>query len=459
MKLAITLSLVTLSLSKGGAGSRRHPEPVTLSLSKGEGCCSCAGHARRIAWGMRRFLIGVAAGGVLGYAFVRTREALAERSEPAPPLAPDPKAYGALRRSLMLGGMARSLAALACAAFVLGPLVEWNPASESDAERKEDANAKPEPRLRRMALVAGFVTASAALDLPADYVEGLVLERRYGLSKQTDRDWLVERAKGFGLSLAVALPLIELLAFAVEKLPRSWPAVATAGSFPLLVLANVVVPTFVAPLFNDFTPIEGEFADRVRELAARFGAGDATLLRVDMSRQTEKANAYVTGLLGTKRIVIGDTLLDRFEPDETIFVVAHELGHYVKGDVWRGVALGMAAAGFVFFGGRALADRPGRSLADTAGLARLFFAMSLLGSLAGPPLSAFSRSREREADRFALEATKDGASGAAAFSRLRDRNLAEDEQPKWMEVLFSSHPSLRSRIARLELSARSTAGS
>jgi len=140
-------------------------------------------------------------------------------------------------------------------------------------------------------------------------------------------------------------------------------------------------------------------------------------------------------------------------------VVAHELGHYVKGDVWRGVALGMAAAGFVFFGGRALADRPSRSLADTAGLARLFFAMSLLGSLAGPPLSAFSRSREREADRFALEATKDGASGAAAFSRLRDRNLAEDEQPKWMEVLFSSHPSLRSRIARLELSARSTAGS
>jgi Zn-dependent protease with chaperone function len=408
---------------------------------------------------MRRFLIGLAGGAALGYIAIRTREALAVLRDPPPRAEPDPKAYGALRRSLMLGGMARSLAALGCAAFVLGPLVEWNPRSESGAGRGPGANARPEPRLRRMALIAGFVTVSAALDLPADYVEGLVLERRYGLSKQTDRDWLAERAKSFGLSLAVALPLIELLAFAVEKLPRSWPAVATAGSFPLLVLANVVVPTFVAPLFNDFTPIEGEFAERVRELATRFGAGDATLLRVDMSRQTEKANAYVTGLLGTKRIVIGDTLLDRFEPDETIFVVAHELGHYVKGDVWRGVALGMAAAGFVFFGGRALAERPGRSLASTAGLARLFFAMSLLGSVAGPPLSAFSRSRERAADRFALEATNDGASGAAAFTRLRDRNLAEDEQPKWMEVLFSSHPSLRSRIERLKLSARSTASS
>jgi Zn-dependent protease with chaperone function len=226
--------------------------------------------------------------------------------------------------------------------------------------------------------------------------------------------------------------------------------VATAGSLPLLVLANVLVPTFIAPLFNTFTPIEGEFATRVRELAARFGAGDAALLRVDMSKQTEKANAYVTGLLGTKRIVIGDTLLDRFEPEETIFVVAHELGHYVTGDVWRGVGLGTLAAAAIFFGSRTLADRPGKPLASAAGLARLFFAMSLLGTLAGPPLAAFSRAREREADRFALAATADGKSGAAAFTRLRERNLAEDEQPRWMEVLFSSHPSLRSRIARLK---------
>ena len=161
----------------------------------------------------------------------------------------------------------------------------------------------------------------------------------------------------------------------------------------------------------------------------------------------------MTGLLGTKRIVIGDTLLDRFEPDETIFVVAHELGHYVKGDVWRGVALGMLAAAFVFFGGRSVAGGDERELANGAGLARLFFAMSLLGTLAGPPLAAFSRGRERAADRFAIDATNDAASGAAAFTRLRERNLAEDEQPKWMELLFSSHPSLRSRIARLEAAA------
>lgn len=386
---------------------------------------------------MRRFLIGLATGAVLAYAGIRAQEAYAALRSPAPPLEADPKAYGALRRALMLAGMGRSLGALAVTAYLLGPLVE---VPDGDTE----------PRARRMGLVAAFMIASSLLDLPVDYVEGIVLERRYALSKQTDRVWLEDQGKGLGLTLAVALPLVELLSFAARRMPRTWPLIATFGSVPLLVLANVVVPTFIAPLFNTFEPIEGEFAGRVRELAARFGAGDARLLRVDMSKQTEKANAYVTGLLGTKRIVIGDTLLDRFEPDETIFVVAHELGHYVKGDVWRGVGLGTLAAAFVFFGSNALASRAERPIDTTAGLARLFFAMSLLGTLAGPPLSAFSRARERAADRFALAATNDGAAGAAAFTRLRERNLAEDEQPRWMEVLFSSHPSLRSRIERLE---------
>jgi Zn-dependent protease with chaperone function len=389
---------------------------------------------------MRRFLIGLAGGAVLGYSWIRTREALAELREHGPVVGSDPKAYGALRRALMLAGMARSLATLGFIAYAIGPLFEPGPGAR-------------EGRARRLGLVAIGLCVSALLELPADYVEGVALERRYGLSKQTDAAWLADYAKGSALTLAVGLPLIELLALAVDRAPRAWPLLATAASLPLLVLANVVAPTFIAPLFNQFDPIEGEFANEIRALAARFGAGDATLLRVDMSRQTEKANAYVTGLFGTKRIVIGDTLLDRFEPRETLFVVAHELGHYVAGDVWRAVGVGVAAAAFVFFTGRGIAERPGRQLGSAAGLARLSFAMSLSGTLAGPLLSAFSRSRERAADVFALDATHDAGAGAAAFRRLRERNMAESEQPKWMEVLFSSHPSLRSRIERLETAA------
>jgi STE24 endopeptidase len=385
---------------------------------------------------MRGFFIGLTSGAVLGYVAVRTQEALAEAREHAPQLEPDPRAYGALRRALMLAGMGRSLAVLAIAAYALGPRLE--------------PKGEREPRSRRMAIVAAGLTAATVLELPVDYVEEIALERRYGLTKQSDGAWLADRAKSAAVTLGIAVPLIELLATAIERAPRAWPVVATAASFPLLVLANVVAPTFIAPLFNRFEPLQSELTGDIRALATRYGAGDATILRVDMSRQTEKANAYVTGLLGTKRIVIGDTLIDRFEPAETLFVVAHELGHYVNRDVWRGVSLGTFAAALVFFGARAIAERAGRPLASGSGLARLFFGFSLVGTLVGPPLAAFSRARERAADTFALEATGDGSAGAAAFERLRERNLAEDQQPKWMELLFSSHPSLHSRIARLK---------
>ncbi len=381
--------------------------------------------------------MGTAGGFALGYCATRAFEALGDLRRPQHDLAPDPKGYGRLRRRLMLAGIARSLAELGAIAY--GPAAS--------------ALAPPEggePRARRIALIATGLAISAALDVPTSYTEGYVLERRYGLTKQKGRDWAVDHAKGFAISTAVSLPLLELLATAIAKAPRTWPAIATAGALPLLVLANVLFPNVIAPMFNTFEPIEGSLEEKIRELAGRYGAGDAKILRVDMSKQTEKANAYVTGLFGSKRIVIGDTLLRDFAEDETLFVVAHELGHYVTRDVWRSVAAGTAAAAFVFFGARAIAGRDGTDLGSTLGLARTFFAASLLALAVGPVISAFSRSRERAADGFALEATHAPQSGVNAFRRLRDKNMAEDEQPRWMELLFSSHPSLKSRIERLE---------
>ncbi len=372
-----------------------------------------------------------------GYTLQRTIETVDDIRRPAPLLEPDPAEYGRQRRAFMLASIGRSLATLGFAAYGLG-------------SRLEPADGSPEPRARRVALIAAAFAGSSLLDFPVDYIESYVLERRWGLSKQSASAWASEQLKGTAISALVTFPLIEALASIIEAAPSAWPAIATAGSVPLLVLANVIAPTFIAPLFNTFAPIRGELEERIRELAARYGAGDATILRVDMSRQTEKANAYVTGVLGTRRIVIGDTLLENFEERETLFVVAHELGHYVYKDVWRAVALGTLAAGAVFFGGNALAAKRDRSLATAAGIGRLFFNGSLVTLLAGPLLAAFSRSRERAADRFAVKATGDAQAGVDAFSRLRRRNLAEDEQPKWMEVLFSSHPSLKSRIAELQ---------
>jgi STE24 endopeptidase len=224
-----------------------------------------------------------------------------------------------------------------------------------------------------------------------------------------------------------------LFGIAVRHAPRRWPLWASIGVFPLFVIGNVIVPLYVMPLFNRFEPVTGSLEARLRALATRYGVGDAAILRMDMSRQTRKANAFVTGIGHTHRIVLGDTLIGAFPEGETEFVVAHELGHYVNKDTWRLIAFGeVLAIALFFFSYRAISKEEREELRYR------------------PLLFAFSRSREWAADRFALEATRDARGGAAAFRRLRDQNLADDDPPQWYEFFFSSHPSLRSRIAALE---------
>jgi STE24 endopeptidase len=381
---------------------------------------------------VKRILIGLCAGFTCGYFAVRAIEAAADLRRPQPPIEADPAAYGRLGRERMLAGIARSAALFSWLAFDVVPRVEGTPS-----------------RGKRVALVAAGLALDGLLGTPVDYAEDFVVERRYGLSDQSREAWLTDRAKGVAVSIAIAVPLVEALCAIIGRAPRSWPILATAGAVPLLILANLVAPLYIAPLFNTFEPIEGELEARLRALAARYGVGDAEILRVDMSKQTRKANAYVTGLFNTHRIVVGDTLIANFEPNETEFVVAHELGHYVSKDTWRFVALGTAAAGLLFFGSRSLAG-DAAPLTSVTGLTRLLFSATLLSLALTPAMAAYSRSRERAADRFALAATNDARGGAAAFARLRDQNLAEDEPPKWVELLFSSHPPIRSRIEALQ---------
>ncbi|GAC1421130.1 MAG: hypothetical protein NVSMB5_14110 [Candidatus Velthaea sp.] len=380
----------------------------------------------------------MATGSTIGYAAVRLVQALRDRRAPLGPVADrEASAYAAARRGLMLAGIGRSTASLAVSAFVVAdPL---------------DRVLQPLPRLLRgPAFVVALTILDTLRDWPADYVESHVMERRYGMSDQSAGAWAKDHLKGALVGLLVASVLAVLGDVVVRRAPRTWPYLAIGITPALLALANVIAPTFIMPLFNKYTPLEGDLERRIRALAERYGVGNASILRFDMSRQTKKANAFVTGVFGTERIAIADTLLEHFEDDETLFVVAHELGHYVRRDPWISIGLGTAFLGATILAGNSALRASGRPMETAADGTRFAFYASLVATLGSPLMAAASRAIERRADRFAIAATNDPQSGAHAFRRLRDQNLAEDEAPKWAELLFASHPSLKSRIERLE---------
>ncbi|MBV8726681.1 MAG: M48 family metalloprotease [Candidatus Eremiobacteraeota bacterium] len=391
---------------------------------------------------MRRFLFGLGAGLTAGYALYRLGEAMAALRRPAPTFSKDAAHYGRIRRNLEVSNALRTIAtAAALSAGGFGARLQ----------RVTD----PLPVALRPAIlaVAGLL-ADTLFELPASFVEDYEVERRFALSDQLPRAWFNDHAKALAVSsvmiAAISIPFATLL----RRKPNAWPLFATLALLPFFVLMALVLPVYVAPLFNRFEPLVGPLEERLRGLAARFGVGDAAILRMDMSRQTKKANAYVTGLFRTHRIVVGDTLLKSFPDDEIEFVVAHELGHYVAHDSWRLCAFGVVVAGATFWlANLTMPPTQRRSYDKSDALYRLYVRMALVSTLLRPILFGFTRSREWAADRFAIAATSAPQVGCAAFTRLREQNLAEEEVPPWYELLFSTHPSLGKRIAALRRSA------
>ncbi len=392
----------------------------------------------------RTALLGFGSGVAVGYALLRATEALREWRDPSPPRAKDAATYARTRRALEIAGTARAIVGFL--AFAYGPA----------AQVFDRATRFAPVWLRPVLFFAPLSLIAALADLPTSFVEEYTLERRFGLSDQAPRAWLEEFTKSALIAAALTGFLGTLLGAAIRRSPQRWPWLASLGTLPLFVAANIIVPLYLMPLFNAFEPVEGSLEERLRGLAARFGVGNAAILRMDMSRQTRKANAFVTGIGQTHRIVLGDTLIEAFPENEIEFVVAHELGHYVNKDTWRTIALGEVLAATLFFVANAAASERERGLLRKSPLliVRIYAIMLVATQVLRPLLFAFSRSREWAADRFALAATQDPLAGISAFRRLRDQNLADEDPPAWYELFFSSHPSLRARIDALDENRR-----
>ena len=339
-----------------------------------------------------------------------------------------------------------------------GARLTWFALSGRSARLRRAATAAaPDRRLAAPAYVAAATFLSWLSGLPLAYLGGHRVERRFGLTKQSDRGWLGDQLKGLGLGLTFQVPLVTGAYAVIRRRPRDWWAILAGATVPLAVLLSNLAPVLILPIFNRFEPLRDRaLAERVRRLADRAGVAIADVFQMDMSRQTEKPNAFFTGLGNTKRIVLSDTLVERFAPEEVDGVVAHELGHQVHGDVWRLIALG----GGLGVGGayalhrlapplvRRTAARTGvTDLGDEASLPLLGLVMVLVGFLAAPVQAAVSRAIERRTDRYALALTGDGEAYASAMVRLAAQSLADPNPPAPVVFFLYSHPPIAERIA------------
>jgi STE24 endopeptidase len=319
------------------------------------------------------------------------------------------------------------------------------------------AQRTPDARLTAPTFFAVLAALSWLSSLPVAYAGGYLIERRFGLTRQSTRGWLGDQVKALLLGAAIQTPMLIAAYVVMRRRPRDWWLMLSAAAVPLTVLFSHLAPVLLLPRFNRFQPLRDErTAARVRAVAARGGVRVSDVYEMDMSRQSEKPNAFFVGLGNTKRIVLGDTLIERFPEDEIAGVVAHELGHQVHGDIWRLIGFG-SAAGF------ALAAVLGRvapavvrrtssqtgvaSIGDEASLPMLALLMTGFGLVLMPFQAAFSRALERRADRYALEATGNGEAYARARERLAAESLTDPDPPRAVVLLLASHPPLAERIA------------
>jgi STE24 endopeptidase len=291
------------------------------------------------------------------------------------------------------------------------------------------------------------------VSIPLSFYSGFLIERRYGLSNQTFGGWLLDQFKGFALGVILGGLAASVLYFFIRRSPDSWwlPAGAT---FALLIvgLANLA-PVLLLPLFYTVKPLDREaLRTRLMALAERASARVLGVYEWGLAAKTKKANAALTGMAGTRRILVSDTMLADYTEDEIEVVLAHELAHHVHGDIWKGLIFESALilAGF-FASARVLRAWVGwmglSSPGDVAGLPLLLLTAGAVSLVMVPAAHAMSRRYERAADQFALKLTRNPTAFISAMRRLAAQNLAEEHPSKLVKWLFYSHPPIRERVA------------
>jgi STE24 endopeptidase len=296
------------------------------------------------------------------------------------------------------------------------------------------------------AAYAALVTVlSSVVRTPLAFWRGWRRERRWGFSTQSAGGWFADRGKGLAVSVVLGAAAWAAAVALARALPGWWALPAGVALALAVLLLSFVAPVVLEPLFNRFRPLEDEtlVAD-LRRLSERAGVPVRDVLVADASRRTTKVNAYVSGIGGTRRVVVYDTLLQAADPGAVQVVVAHELGHRRDGHVAKLTALAMAGAVVAVV---VLWAVLGTRVADPRTLPEVLLLLLALELVALPAGAWLSRRYERDADRCSLDLTQEPAAFARAHVELARRNLSDLEPPRLVYFVLFSHPAPPERLA------------
>ena len=371
---------------------------------------------------------------------------MAEVSNPVQADSPEARRYNRIRRWLGISDFAVGFVYL-----VVLLVTPWSGWLRDLAYRMGSQNYSLSLFMYLLLLLA----IGKVLGIGLDYY-GFRLEHRYKLSTQRFRSWIWDEVKGFLVGLALGTVVVELVYFTIRQCPQNWWLLAWALFMVLFVVLAQLAPVLLFPIFYKFEPLDNEdLRRRLVMLGQRAGTRVRGIYRWRLSEKSKKANAALTGLGATRRVILADTLLDNYTPEEIEAVLAHELGHHVHHHILKSILvqaaitlLGFWAANWVLH--YAVDQHMFEQLSDFADLPLLALVSVVLSFLLMPVLNAYSRFNERQADRYAFESIASIEPFISSMNKLAEQNLAERTPSKWVEWFFHSHPSISRRVAAAE---------
>jgi STE24 endopeptidase len=301
-----------------------------------------------------------------------------------------------------------------------------------------------------------FTVLNFLIYLPISYYEDFIRQHEYGLSNQTLQKWFSDSLKGLIVGLVMGVLFLWVPYLLLKKSPKRWWLYTGILSIPFFIFVILISPIWIDPLFNKFGPMKDKALEsKILALADKAGIQGSRVYEVNKSVDTKTVNAYVTGFMNTKRIVLWDTILAKLNDRELLTVMGHEMGHYVLGHVIKAIfffsfvtiillyAAYRAAGGMI----QKYRNRFGfDQLSDIASLPLILLLMNIFMFVITPAVFAFTRYQEHESDRFGLEITKDNYAAANAFVRLQEENLSNPRPGLIMKLWRWTHPPLGERI-------------